>query len=65
MEAVDKLVGRDKFEMVSGFTTTGASVVLNVEELSHCTNMWRCCSHWIGGMVILVLDVYKRQQDFL
>ena len=28
------------FEMVSGFTTTGASVVLNVEELSHCTNMW-------------------------
>ena len=42
------------FEMVSGFTTTGASVVLNVEELSHCTNMWRCFSHWIGGMGILV-----------
>ena len=42
------------FEMVSGFTTTGASVVLNVEELSRCTNMWRCFSHWIGGMGILV-----------
>ena len=42
------------FEMVSGFTTTGASVVLNVEELSHCTNMWRCFSHWIGGMGVFV-----------
>ena len=42
------------FEMVSGFTTTGASVVLNVETLSHCANMWRCFSHWIGGMGILV-----------
>ena len=42
------------FEMVSGFTTTGASVVLNVEELSRCTNMWRFFSHWIGGMGILV-----------
>lgn len=42
------------FEMVSGFTTTGASVVENVELLSHCTNMWRCLSHWIGGMGILV-----------
>ena len=28
--------------------------MLNVEELSHCTNMWRCFSHWIGGMGILV-----------
>ena len=45
------------FEMVSGFTTTGASVVLNVEELSHCTNMWRCFSHWIGGMGVLVLTL--------
>ena len=42
------------FEMVSGFTTTGASVVVNVEALSHCTNMWRCFSHWIGGMGVLV-----------
>ena len=42
------------FEMVSGFTTTGASIVENVELLSHCTNMWRCLSHWIGGMGILV-----------
>mgnify|MGYP000381036246 CR=1 FL=1 len=42
------------FEMVSGFTTTGASVVVNVEALSHCTNMWRCFSHWIGGMGVFV-----------
>lgn len=42
------------FEMVSGFTTTGASARGHVEALSHCTNMWRCFSHWIGGMGILV-----------
>lgn len=42
------------FEMVSGFTTTGASVVANVELLSHATNLWRCFSHWIGGMGVLV-----------
>ena len=42
------------FEMVSGFTTTGASVVANVELLSHGTNLWRCFSHWIGGMGVLV-----------
>lgn len=42
------------FEMVSGFTTTGASVVPNVELLCHGTNLWRCFSHWIGGMGVLV-----------
>jgi len=42
------------FEMVSGFTTTGASLVLNVEELDNCMNFWRCLSHWLGGMGILV-----------
>lgn len=42
------------FETVSGFTTTGASIVSDVEALSHCTNFWRCFTHWIGGMGVLV-----------
>lgn len=42
------------FEMVSGFTTTGSSIVPNVELLDNCMNFWRCLSHWIGGMGILV-----------
>ena len=42
------------FEMVSGFTTTGSSIVPNVELLDNCMNFWRCLSHWLGGMGILV-----------
>ncbi len=42
------------FEMVSGFTTTGASVVASVEDLPMSINMWRCFSHWVGGMGVLV-----------
>ena len=42
------------FEIVSGFTTTGASIILNVEELSHAALLWRSLSHWIGGMGVLV-----------
>ena len=42
------------FEMVSGFTTTGASILSNVELLDNCMNFWRCLSHWLGGMGILV-----------
>jgi len=42
------------FEIVSGFTTTGASVVTNVTELSHSILFWRSFSHWIGGMGVLV-----------
>ena len=42
------------FEMASGFTTTGASIVENVEELSHSVLFWRSFSHWIGGMGVLV-----------
>ena len=42
------------FETVSGFTTTGASVLTNVEGLSHCMLFWRSFTHWIGGMGILV-----------
>ena len=42
------------FEMVSGFTTTGASVVSNVEGLSKGILYWRSFSHWLGGMGVLV-----------
>lgn len=43
------------FEIVSGFTTTGASILNNVEGLSHGMLFWRSLSHWIGGMGVLVL----------
>ncbi len=42
------------FEMTSGFTTTGASIVPDVTKLSHSILMWRSFSHWIGGMGVLV-----------
>ncbi len=42
------------FETVSGFTTTGASIVPDVEALSHAALFWRSFTHWIGGMGILV-----------
>lgn len=42
------------FEMSSGFTTTGASVVTDVTKLSHSMLFWRSFSHWIGGMGVLV-----------
>ncbi len=42
------------FETVSGFTTTGASILSDVEALTHCTMFWRIFTHWIGGMGVLV-----------
>ena len=42
------------FEMVSGFTTTGASIVPEVEKLSRGILYWRSFSHWLGGMGVLV-----------
>ena len=42
------------FETISGFTTTGSSILANVEALSHCSLMWRSFTHWIGGMGVLV-----------
>ena len=42
------------FETISGFTTTGASVLNNVETLSHCSLFWRSFTHWVGGMGVLV-----------
>ena len=45
------------FEMVSGYTTTGASILTAVEELPKCMNFWRCFSNWIGGMGVIVFIV--------
>lgn len=45
------------FESVSGFTTSGGTVVADVDGLSRATNLWRCLSHWVGGMGIVVLFV--------
>lgn len=42
------------FETISGFTTTGASILDDVEALSHCSLFWRSFTHWIGGMGVLV-----------
>ncbi|MBE6649812.1 MAG: TrkH family potassium uptake protein [Ruminococcaceae bacterium] len=42
------------FESVSGYTTTGASILNNVEKLSHGMLFWRSFNHWIGGMGVLV-----------
>lgn len=42
------------FEIMSGFTTTGASIVDDLTSLCHSTLFWRSFSHWIGGMGILV-----------
>lgn len=42
------------FEATSGFTTTGASILKDVEALSKCSMMWRSFTHWIGGMGVFV-----------
>ncbi len=42
------------FEIVSGFTTTGASILKDVEALSNGILYWRSFSHWLGGMGVLV-----------
>ena len=42
------------FETVSGFTTTGASILKDVEALPQCMLFWRSFTHWIGGMGVLV-----------
>ncbi len=42
------------FETVSGFTTTGASILTDVEALSHGMLFWRSFTHWVGGMGVIV-----------
>ncbi len=42
------------FETISGFTTTGSSILTDVEALSYCNLFWRSFTHWIGGMGVFV-----------
>lgn len=42
------------FETISGFTTTGATILEDISVLSHASLMWRSFTHWIGGMGVLV-----------
>jgi trk system potassium uptake protein TrkH len=45
------------FESSSGFTTTGASILTEVESLPHSILFWRSLTHWIGGIGIIVLVI--------
>lgn len=45
------------FETASGFTTTGASILTDVEALPNCLIFWRSFTHWIGGMGVLVFVI--------
>lgn len=45
------------FEIVSGFTTTGASIIPNIEAIPRSLVLWRSITHWIGGMGILVFTI--------
>ncbi len=51
------------FETVSGFTTTGASILTDVEAMSHGLLFWRSFTHWIGGMGVLVLMIALLPSD--
>lgn len=58
------------FETVSGFTTTGASILSDVERLSKPAIFWRSFSHWLGGMgvlvfVLIVLPLSSAQNIYL
>ncbi|MBQ4378040.1 MAG: TrkH family potassium uptake protein [Treponema sp.] len=45
------------FESVSGFSTTGATILSDLESLPRSINLWRCQMHWLGGMGIIALTV--------
>ncbi len=45
------------FETISGFTTTGASILADIESLPHGLLFWRSLTHWLGGMGIIVLSL--------
>jgi trk system potassium uptake protein TrkH len=45
------------FETMSGFTTTGATVIRNIDPLPHGILLWRALTHWLGGMGIIILAV--------
>ena len=45
------------FESVSGITTTGSTILSEIEILPRSINLWRCLTHWLGGMGIVTLTV--------
>jgi trk system potassium uptake protein TrkH len=45
------------FESASGFTTTGATALVNVEILPRSLQLWRCFSNWVGGMGVILLGI--------
>lgn len=45
------------FESMSGFTTTGATVLTEIEKASHSMLFWRCFTQWLGGMGIILLSI--------
>lgn len=51
------------FETVSGFTTTGSTILTDIETLSYGMNFWRCLTHWIGGMGVLVFVMVVTSLD--
>ena len=42
------------FETISGFTTTGSTILIDIASMPKGMNFWRCLTHWIGGMGVLV-----------
>ncbi|GFI37323.1 TrkH family potassium uptake protein [Lachnospiraceae bacterium 50-23] len=51
------------FETVSGFTTTGSTILSDVEILPQCMHFWRSFTHWIGGMGVLVFVMVLTSLD--
>lgn len=51
------------FETVSGFTTTGSTILTDIEALSYGMNFWKCLTHWIGGMGVLVFVMVVTSLD--
>lgn len=51
------------FETVSGFTTTGSTILTDVEALPNCMLFWRSFTHWIGGMGVLVFVLMLTNLD--
>ena len=45
------------FETMSGFTTTGSTILNNIESLPHAVLYWRSITHWIGGLGIIVISM--------
>lgn len=45
------------FETISGFTTTGASILNNIEDLPYSILFWRSLTHWVGGLGIIVMSL--------